>query len=821
MTKLDAEKIVATLTLAQKACLMAGKDIWNTLDLPEIGLTSMKMADGPMGITGGRVDERDISLLSPCGTALAASWDTAIFESIGKLIAEEAKARGVQVVLGPNINMPRSPLAGRNFETYAEDPFLTGTLGVAWIAGMQREGVAATAKHLVANDSETDRNTMNSVVDERALREVYLLPFEMAASSGVWAMLTAYNRVNGVHAVENDFLLSRVLREDWQYDGVVMSDWFGSLNTLASANAGLDLEMPGAPRIYGENLQQAVERGQVAVEVLDRACSRILQLAARVGKLGAQSNAAKPNSVSLARQQEVLLQAAAAGFVLLKNAGQVLPLKPSALSRIAVIGPNAFVPCYQGGTFGRIALASSVETPVESLTRIFGAHGEVLSERGVPTDYLRPPFEALEIHPPDDHEARGFAVEFFGDHDLHTPLAREVRNTSSLVWFGAMPGIGPLDRAGGLRASAIFTPEADGEYAFYIGGTGQVQLQLDGANVAQWDGLKTAADLMGALKRGDSTTHLATLQAGVAVRIDIELRFQPGRAQGLWMGCRPPAAHGDFESAVTAASKADAVILIVGETQESALESVDRTTTFLPDNQIRLIEAITAANPKTILVLNVAHAVDLSCASHAAAILMAWFPGQQFGPALAATLAGKLEPGGRLPVTFAKSEQDYPAFLTATDAAKDLVYSDSNLIGYRHFIQNQIAAAYPFGFGLGYTAFTLTDFSFQPHHDPGVITLQVTNTGQRPGKQVVQVYVAGPEVPYSLQGFAVAHVAAGESTTVSIRMHPRAFSHWSVQAQGWKSTPGDYRVSVGVSCEDISFTTQVTVDEDGKVSASV
>ena len=383
-----------SLSVAEKARLTAGMGMWSTHPIPRSTLGSVTLSDGPMGITGGRVDERDIALLSPCGLALGASWDRQLVSRVGGVIGEEALRTGTQALLAPNLNLLRSPLAGRAFELFGEDPRHIAELGAAWIDGVQRQGVGCIVKHMVCNDSETDRRTMNVVVDEATLREVYFWPFEVAASRGVWGMLTAYNRVNGIYCAEQHQAISQWLKRDLGWDGLVMSDWFGTQNGPASFRAGLDLEMPGPARHMGERLLPALMDTDSDARRLDDAAARLARLAERVSHpLPWDGSAA-----AQAQRRHTLEEAAAAGFVLLHNRQRLLPLAAQAGQRLAVIGPNATTPCFQGGTFARVALMPGLISPLEAIRQRFSAAGvEISYAPGVESDYRIPPLHHLPL----------------------------------------------------------------------------------------------------------------------------------------------------------------------------------------------------------------------------------------------------------------------------------------------------------------------------------------------------------------------------------------------------------------------------------------
>lgn len=783
------------LSLEEQALLTAGQDMWSTPAIEERDIPSVRMVDGPMGVASPHIDERDVSLLMPCGTALAASWDTALVRRVGEVLAGECHRRGVQALLGPNLNLPRSPLAGRAFETYSEDPFLTGSVGAAWISGLQAHGVSAVAKHVVGNDSETQRHSMNSVMDEPTLREVYLRPFELAAEAGVGAMMMAYNRCNGVTCSEQAHVMG-ILRREVGWDGVLMSDWFGTHDGTRSLNAGLDLEMPGGPRHLGPRSAELVEQGEVPRPRVADAARRVANWARQVARSPA------PVEVDA---RATLTEAAAAGFVLLRNEGAVLPFRAD--QALAVIGPNASVPCYQGATFARVALADDVPTPLEALRRQFA---EVAYEVGILPEYRLPPLPALPITA-DDGE-HGLTVEYFpGTGASGQPGFSEVRRTSTLVWFGDMPGGLNTRQPATVRARTRLRPERGGVYRLFYGGTGEVTFVVNGVERGRRPSPVVAGDVMGHLLRGESDHLDLDLTAGEEVRLEYVMTYAPARAQGLWYGARPPEVPNLLARAEELAARTGQVVLVVGETADSGVESRDRTTTRLPAGQLELIRRVCAANPRTVVVVNAAHAVDTAWAAQAAAVLHVWFPGQEFGAALAEVLAGLREPGGRLPVTFARQEADYPAFDLTPDDQGDLHYREGVLIGYRAFAARGLAPAFSLGHGLGYAEFHYGEVTVEPQQGGALrVAVQITNTSERAGKEVVQVYLEQPEfggVPAhpELVAFAATTVPAGETRTVLLTLPARAFRRWSGAEGRWVTPPGARGLRVGRSLQDIRW----------------
>ncbi len=747
--------------------------MWRSVAIPEADIPAFTMGDGPMGIASGNVDERDVSLLSPCATALGASWDVEVARKVGTVVGSDAVARGIDAVLAPNLNLARSPLAGRAFEYFSEDPLLAGVLGAAWIGGLQSTGTGAVAKHLVCNDSETGRDYVNVRIDERALREVYLLPFELAAEAGCAGMLAAYNKVGGQWCSEYAPVLTDIVKREWGFDRLIMSDWFGTHSGEGCIAAGLDLEMPGPARFMGPKLAEA--------EGVDRA--RVFDAAARIAATARMVTGPKTPPLALSEAQEILEEAAAAGFVLLKNAGDFLPLVPGAVQRIAVIGPNAAAPCFQGGTFAKIAVAPETPTPVEAIRARYGAMTEIIFEPGVDP---QPRLPAMPMAMTIDYFA---APDFAGE-----PQFSETRWTNSLVWFQGQHTQGQFDVPGAVRATGRFRAQQAGVHKFYLGATGTVRMFADGREILASGSAIEAKDVMGVLKRGDADVAELELAAGQEIEVVAEFTYTGARCQGLWYGIRTPdSPDAMFARAVAAARKADAVFLIVGETSDNSVESKDRPDTQLAAAQVALIEAVTAANPRTAIVANVGHAFDTGWEDRAAALMLAWYPGQGFAGALAGVLAGDREPGGRMPVCIARAEADYCGLSTMPDVNGDLDYAEGVKLGYRGLIAGGTPARHTLGSGMGYARFEWSEV----RAEGGGVAVTVHNVSSCAGAEVIQLYRDEPEC--ALVGFAKVWLEPGGICRVTITPEPKMLRIWQ---HGWQAMTGDVALRVARSAED-------------------
>ncbi|AUZ36427.1 beta-glucosidase [Arthrobacter sp. PGP41] len=781
--------------------LTGGLNGWSTTASPEAGVEEIVLLDGPLGIVSKTMDERDTSLIMPSGTALGATWNPGLVSDVGQLLGQQGLERGVNVVLGPNLNLPRTPLSGRAFEMFSEDPFLTGVLGSAWVQGVQSQGLGSCTKHVVANDTETERRRMNSCVEPVVLRETYLRPFETAVrTANPWMLMLAYNRVNGTHCSQHAGLIS-ILKNDWQYDGVVVSDWFGVDDTAATANAGLDLEMPGPARFLGSRFAAAVTAGDVPGGRLRDAVERITRLADRTGRRTGGTAPEPARLRSPEEQRELLRTAATESFVLLENRDNILPLDPARIRTLAVVGPNAAKPCFQGGTFATVRPEGELVTPLDAIREAMGPDVEVLHEAGtVPSSAL--PLSELGSTAPDG--TPGVLLEILAPAGEDAVLYSEVRKASSFVWFGPVPGLG-AGVPGRARITTRLKLDSAAHWSLGTGGTGTSSLWVDGKQVLEVPP-PAPDDVMGVVARAETQRITLELPAG-EVEVVVEMAFEPGRVQAITAVAVPERATNPLKDAVRLAARADAVIVVVGDEQGSSRESADRTTAGLDPDCDRLVEAVAAVNAETVVVVNASRAVLLPWADRVKALLMAWFPGQEFGHGLASVLTGHTAPSGRLPVSFPERNEDIPGWGTGLDADLDLDYAASEPMGYRHFEASGRTARYPFGYGLGYTGFRLVDAvaasaglrAGDAAAGVGGVSVHVTlrNTGESAGRDVVQVYgKAVGETGYRLMGFSAVDVAAGERAEARIAVDPHGFRRWDQTKSRWLIPSGEWELRV-------------------------
>ncbi len=783
---IDPDAVLASLTLDQKVALLAGFDAWHTVALP--GAPAMRCSDGPAGVRGTSFTG-PASASFPCGTALGASFDPALLEEVGSALGREARSKGANMLLAPTVNLHRTPIGGRNFECMSEDPVLTAAIAVGYVRGVQEHGVACCVKHFIANDTEHERHTISSEVDEVPLREMYLLPFEQAVrpvddgGANVRAVMSSYNRINGTYASEHHELLRGVLRDEWGFDGAVVSDWFGTHSAADSLEAGLDLEMPGPPRYRGDALRAELDAGLTSETRVDESVLRLLRLFAWSGVGDIDTTEVTDDS---AATREVIRRAAVAGSVLLKNDG-VLPLPADA--QVALLGPNAERGQVQGGGSARVRL-NRPSMPLAAL-----------EARGV-----------VAVHEPGCRigkrlpSMRGdFAVHY---HDMHGQTADATADRLSFTWMNK-----PADNIDhgsfGTDVVGTFTPNVDGEWMVSLMAVGASVLRIDGQVVVDLSTPQVGGSYFG---HGSPEIRVPLqCRAGVPMHVEVGVAVEERtQLRGLAVGAAPPDNDDAMERAVAAASTASIAVVVVGTNADWETEGEDRTTMDLPGAQDELVRRVAAVNPRTVVVVNAGSPVTMPWIDDVAAVLQVWFPGEEFGEALADMLLGVAEPGGRLPVTMPRRLSDTPAFEHHPGRDGRAEYAEGLLIGHRWYDAMGIEPLFPFGHGLGYTTWQLGAATSTGNPRTGVtVTVPVSNTGSRAGSTVVQCYVEPAAREHdrpvrTLQGFAKVHLDAGAEGSVTIELPPRAFSQWHVDRHDWVLQPGDHRIVVGTSSRDLT-----------------
>jgi beta-glucosidase len=802
-TEAAIEDLIGALTVEEKASLTAGVGLWYLPPVARLGIPALKVSDGPSGVRGDSlIGRRSLSL--PCGMTIGSTWNPDLVERLGLVLAAEARSKGVHVLLGPTVCIVRTPLAGRTFESFSEDPLLTSRLAAAYITGVQGGGVACCVKHFACNDQEYERMTISAEVDERTLHEIHLPAFEAAVGqAGVWAVMTAYNRVNGTYCGEHPELIGRILRDEWAFDGLVMSDWFGTHSTAPAAAAGLDLEMPGPSAWFGPTLAEAVRSGEVGEPLLDEKARHLLRLMARVGIIGGDPAAGRPErEEDDPAQRRVARQVVAEGTVLLHNDG-LLPLDPAAIEHVAVIGPNAAQLEAGGG--------SSEVTP-HRRRRLVDALAErlpgttLVHESGCRIDRDLPTIDMRLVSP--GGSETGLRLDYFDNPRLDgSPQGGDTAHLGRLTWVGT---VGPELPAGtsSVRIRATFTPDASGRWQCGLESAGRSVLRLDGAVVVDNSAPTRGRNFYGA---GSALVHQAVeLEAGrpYALEVDLWPRTETSPILGVRIVAARPGPPDEFERAVAAARRADVAVVVVGSNGGWESEGFDRPDLSLPGRQRELVEAIIAANPRTVVVVNAGSPVELPWATRAGAVLMAWYPGEEGADAIADMLIGLTEPSGRLPVSFPHRIEDTPAHGHYPGAEGKVDYGEGIFVGYRHYETAGVEPLFPFGHGLSYTTFALGQPEVSQVPGRTSVTVGVTNTGGRRGAEVVQVYAraegsAVPRPDRELVAFAKLELDAGESRSVSFDLDDQSFAHWDSESHGWVTDPGRYTLLIGTSSRRI------------------
>lgn len=810
MTDRDIDTLLAAMTLEEQVSLLSGADFWSVAGVARLGIGALVVTDGPNGARGGGgLVGGPKAACFPCGIALGATWNPALVAEIGAALAAETRTKGADVLLGPTMNIHRSVTNGRNFECFSEDPWLTAELATAYVQGLQAAGVAATPKHFVGNESEIERTTVNSMIPEVALRETYLAPFEAVAKAGAWAMMSSYNKVNGSYTAESRWLLTGVLRDTWHWDGLVMSDWFGSRSLEPTIAAGLDLEMPGPARDRGAALVAAVQDGRVDAAQIRASARRMLHLMQRTGALDRTTPLPEAEADTPA-QRALIRRAGAEATVLLKNDGDLLPLAAPS-GKIAVIGPNARRARIMGGGSAQLN-ANHAISPWQALLDRFGADRLLFAE-GCTNHRWQP----LWTGP--------LAVDYFASPDLSGPVVhRQPLTDATQFWVPPIADGKVNPRAFSARISGSFTADRTATYRLGIHATGPIRLLVDGAlTVDAWTHWTPGRTFFE--EGNDEVTADLTLQAGQTYAVTLEFGAKPGSNldfSAFRAGIGLPLGPEAITEAAELAALADTVVLCLGRSGEWDTEGSDLTDIRLPGDQDALARAVLAANPRSVVVLQSGGPVEMPWVSEAAAVLQSWYPGQEAGHAIADVLFGDAEPSGRLPQTFPARLQDNPTFSQDPEIYPGLDgkvrYEEGLFTGHRHHDRTGIVPLFAFGHGLGYTSFILENLSGNATSDGADFAVCVTNTGTRRGATVVQLYLGPDPLPAGrprrqLRSFAKVTLDPGESETVRLHADARSFRRWDPAAQDWATIPGRWHVEAGFSAADIRASMVLTLPD--------
>lgn len=795
-----AQAMVAQMTLEQKISLLGGTDNMFTQAIPSVDLPRFKMSDGPLGVrTWGP------TTAYAGGAALAATWDPMLARQVGEGLGRDARARGVHFLLALGVNIARSPVSGRNFEYLSEDPFLNGQLAVGYIQGVQSQGVSATVKHFAANNQEYDRHNVSSDVDERSLRELYMPAFESAVKvAKVDAVMNSYNLLNGVHATQNEFLNLKVLKGEWGFQGLLMSDWDSVYDGIGAANNGLDFEMPYAKFMNTKELLPAIKAGKVKTATIDDKILRLLRVALRYGWIGPDARPQQVDSLSTysVADRAIALAGAREGLTLLKNDGHFLPLDPARVKTIAVLGPDAY-PAVPGG--GGSSQAQAFE-PVSILTGLANLGAPL----GVNVVYARGLPDVGDIFGNTQFEG-DVRVELFANHEFQGKFVASTQHVVNDLKPAMWDATDPNPRS--LRYAATYKPTQSGKYLLLAAASGEdsFAVKVDGK------------ELLNQPHREGQIPLSATIEltAGKPITITADyIPYTPGVRLSIGLAPESSLVSAD---ALRLAAKADAVVLAVGFNADTESEGYDRTFE-LPWGQDALIGAVVAANPRTVVTLTAGGAVDTRrWLGKVPALLHTFYPGQEGGTAIAEALLGKINPEGKLPVSFDNDWKENPSYnfyysKKEADGLQHVHYKDGLMVGYRYWTSTGKHALYPFGYGLSYTTFSFGNLSVPATIKVGgqvSVSFDVTNTGAVAGAEVAQLYVSEPAAAVKrpereLKAFEKLRLAPGETRNVTLHLDARSFSYWDEATHGWKMNAGKFVVHVGDSSESTPLEATLT-----------
>jgi beta-glucosidase len=792
------DSILSKMTLEEKIDYIGGVNEFYIRAIPRLGLPAFRMSDGPIGVR----NYGPATTLAG-GIALAATWDRALDHHAGVVLGEDGRARGVHFLLGPGVNIYRAPMNGRNFEYFGEDPFLASQTAVAYIEGLQSQGVCATIKHFVANNSEYDRHNVDEIIDERTLREIYLPTFEAAVKQAhVCAIMDSYNLTNGEHMTQNGYLNNEVVKKEWGFDGIIMSDWDATYDGVAAVNGGLDLEMPSGKFMNRATLLPAVQSGKVKEATIDDHVRRILRTAVQYGWLDRDQTKLSIPLYNL-EGSRVALQAARESMVLLKNENNLLPLNKAKIKTLAIIGPDAYPANVVGGGSAGVRPFSAVDF-MEGLANYLHGSVKVTYKAGLPSleEMARETTFAADA----SGDKPGLQFEYFASTDLSgSPIQTE---TSLHVNFGTAFSERPLppDFYSG-RWTGYYIAKQAGKYHVILQGAlsrGGSRLYVDDKLVVD-DWLLHKAIVNDAVLDLTAGPHQIRLEAYRTRNHRSRLRLAITSANTMV----------DPEASAIAA-KADAVVVAVGFDSTTESEGADRTFRLLP-GQDELIQAMLAANKNVIVVVTSGGGVDMTAwADRAPAILESWYSGQEGGTALAELLFGDYSPSGKLPVTFDRRFEDSAVYHSYYPNGSDnqVKYTEGVFLGYRHYDKAGIKPLFPFGYGLSYTTFKYGNLSISPAtvsgDEPITVSFDLTNTGRREGAEVAELYVSDthasvPRPAKELKGFSRVELKPGETKKVSIQLNRRALSYYDVKEKRWNAEPGDFGILVGGSSENIAL----------------
>lgn len=805
MADINVEEVLSKLSLAEKVDLLAGFDFWHTKSLPHHGIPSLRFSDGPNGVRGTKFFNGIKAACFPCGTGLGATFNLPLLEEAGRKMGDEAKSKGAHVILGPTVNMQRSPIGGRGFESISEDPILAGLGAAALINGIQSTGVQACIKHFVCNDHEEKRNAVQAIITERALREIYAKPFQLAVrDSAPAAFMTAYNGVNGTYCSESPKILDDMLRKEWGWEGLIMSDWFGTYSTTQAALAGLDIEMPGPPRFRGEALKFNVTTDKVRKHIIDERAKAVLRLVKKCAASEIPENAPE-RAADTPETAALLRKIADESIVLLKNDNGVLPLSKD--KKTLVIGPNAKVATYQGGGSASLAPFYAV-TPFDGISAKLSAPPEYAI--GCYSHKMKP---LVGYNLRNAAGAQGMTMKVYNEPPSVSARKEvdsvDVLKTEILLADYYNDKVNPALWYADFEGSFVAEEDCKFEFGVCVVGTAKLyvndQLIVDNATIQRqgdfFFGCATVEET-GTIDLKKGETYNVKVEFGSVATCKLTAPAMFGNGAIRIGGCKVIDVQTEIDHAAAMAKEADNVIVCVGLNDNWETEGSDRANMKLPPTMDDMISAVAKANPNTVITMQTGTPVEMPWINDVSAFIQAWYGGNETGNSIADVLFGDYNPSGKLSLSFPKRVQDNPAFLNYRTEGGRILYGEDIYIGYRYYEFADVAVNFPFGHGLSYTTFDLSDLKVTEADGKITATVTVKNTGAIKGAEVVQMYIAPKQAKINrpkkeLQGFAKVELAPGESKTVTVSAETKyAASYWDEERDQWCIEKGEYEVVV-------------------------
>ncbi|NVO18530.1 MAG: glycoside hydrolase family 3 C-terminal domain-containing protein [Bacteroidetes bacterium] len=806
-TEARVEDLLSRMTLDEKLEQLAGTGItgMDTKANERLGIPPFLMSDGPLGVRWEK------STAFPCGAAIAATWDTELVSRFADALATETQAHGRNYLLGPCVNIHRLPIGGRNFESYGEDPWLTSRLVVSYIKALQARHVIPSVKHYALNNQEWQRTEVNVVADERTMREIYLPSFEAAVKeANVWTVMSAYNKVNDWWCSENKHLLTDILKNEWGFKGLVVSDWVSTHSTVDAANNGLDLEMPIGDVFAVGKLKRAITEGKITEQTINEKVRRILRIKFEAGLFDSK-NTPDPTKISDSNAIQLATELSEESTVLLKNQDKLLPLDIASYKKIAVIGPLADISNTGGGGSSLVIPTFNI-SPYQGIKKFVGNQAEVYFALGD-----KPPTATLEaIDPLFFHVGigveKGLKGEYYSNKNLEgNPILTRIDPNIDFNWEDNSPSPIMENDNFSVRWTGTLLAPLSRKYVFSTGSDDGVRFYINGKKVIDnWTDHGETVD-----------TAIVAMEEGKSYDIKLEFYEKGGSAVCIlgWDLPKDNSQENLVDEAVRIARKSDVAIVFVGSTEFVESEGFDRRGgMMLPGNQSELIQAVVAANPKTIVVLNTGTAITTSpWLDKTPALLENFFPGQEGGNAIANILFGKHNPSAKLPFSFIRDYSQTPAFKGYMDAGLQAPYSEGIFVGYRYLDKNNLEPTFPFGFGLSYTTFSYSDMNIVALENGNYkVSLKIKNTGKMKGSEVVQLYVSDkhssiPRPEKELKGFAKVSLAPSEEKEVAFLLNHRSFAYYDVVGKSWKVEPGKFDLLAGSSSRDIRVTGSILI----------